>query len=163
VDKDDDRWLYMPGLDLVKRVAASDKRTSFVGSDFFYEDVSGRNTTDDIHELAETTDNYYVLKNTPKDPKSVEFAGYKMWIHRKTFIPVKIEYQDKAGAAVRTYTALKVEEVQGRPTVTKASMKDAASKSETVVEYSNVKYDLGLPVDIFTDRYLKSPPVKYLE
>ena len=36
VAQDDDRWLFMPGLNLVKRIAASDKRTSFVGSDFFY-------------------------------------------------------------------------------------------------------------------------------
>ena len=27
-------------------------------------------------ELVKTTDNYYVVKNTPKDPKSVEFAYY---------------------------------------------------------------------------------------
>ena len=40
-DKDDDRWLYLPALDLDKRIAAGDKRTSFVGSDFLYEDVSG--------------------------------------------------------------------------------------------------------------------------
>ena len=39
ITKDDDRWLYLPALDLVKRIAASDKRTSFVGSNFFYEDV----------------------------------------------------------------------------------------------------------------------------
>ena len=69
----DDRWLYLPALDLVKRIAASDKRTSFVGSDFFYEDVSGRTITDDTHEFVEETDTFYVLKNTPKDPQSVEF------------------------------------------------------------------------------------------
>ncbi len=43
---DDDRWLYLPGLDLVKRIAAADRRTSFAGSDFLYEDVSGRSITD---------------------------------------------------------------------------------------------------------------------
>ena len=35
MDSDDDRWLYLPDLDLVKRIAASDERTSFVGSHFF--------------------------------------------------------------------------------------------------------------------------------
>ena len=69
VDKDDDRWLYLPALDLVKRISATEKRTSFVGSDFFYEDVSGRNLDEDTHELVETSKNFYVLKNTPKIPK----------------------------------------------------------------------------------------------
>ncbi|MBV1888694.1 MAG: outer membrane lipoprotein-sorting protein, partial [Proteobacteria bacterium] len=60
---DDDRWLYLPGLDLVKRIASGDKRTSFVGSDFFYEDVSGRGLSEDDHKLVETTDKFYVVLN----------------------------------------------------------------------------------------------------
>ena len=29
---DDSRWIYVPSLDLVKAIAASDKRSSFVGT-----------------------------------------------------------------------------------------------------------------------------------
>ncbi|MDH3547592.1 MAG: outer membrane lipoprotein-sorting protein, partial [Gammaproteobacteria bacterium] len=47
IDRDDDRWLYLPGLDLVKRISAGDKRTSFVGAHYFYEDVSGRRPSED--------------------------------------------------------------------------------------------------------------------
>jgi len=163
LDRDDDRWLYLPALDLVKRIAASDKRTSFVGSHFFYEDVSGRSTALDTHELVETTANYYVLKNVPKDKTGVEFAYYIMWIHRKTFIPVKIEYYDDQGRVYRTYQALKVETIQGRPTVTKAKMADAHIGGETVLEYTDVRYDIGLPKSIFAERYLRQPPRKYLK
>lgn len=159
---DDDRWLYLPALDLVKRIAAADKRTSFVGSDFFYEDVSGRATTEDNHTLAKTTETYYVLHNTPKDPGSVEFASYDMWVHRASFVPVKIEFFDANGAKYREYQALKVETVQGYPTVTKAQMKDLRTGSTTVNEYEDVRYDLGLPEDIFTERYLRTPPREYL-
>src|SRR4030067_1387473 len=41
-DKEDDRWIFIPAVDLVRRIAADDKRSSFVGSDFTYTDVSGR-------------------------------------------------------------------------------------------------------------------------
>jgi len=44
---DDDRWLFIPSINMVKRIAARDKRSSFVGSDFTYEDVSGRDLEDD--------------------------------------------------------------------------------------------------------------------
>ncbi len=162
VDKDDDRWLYLPALDLVKRIAASDKRTSFVGSDFFYEDVSGRNISEDHHKLVETTKNYYVLKNTPKDPESVEFSYFKMWVHRKSFITVKTEYYDKQDKKYRIYEALKVDTIQGYPTVTKDRMRDLRTKSETAKEYSEVKYNIGLPDNIFTERYLRRAPMKYL-
>ena len=162
VDKDDDRWLYMPALDLVKRVAASDKRTSFVGSHFFYEDVSGRGVDEDKHELVETTDNYYVLKNTPKKPGEVEFAWYKMWIHKKSFLPVKTEYYDSNGKAYRRYTVTKVEDLQGFQTVTGSVMEDLKSGGKTEMTYESVKYNLGIPEDIFTERYLRRAPRKYL-
>ena len=69
--KDDDRWLYMPALDLVKRISAGDKRTSFVGSHFFYEDVSGRTVSEDNFELIEENKKYYVLKGVPLDKSTV--------------------------------------------------------------------------------------------
>lgn len=162
MDRDDDRWLYLPALDLVKRIAASDERTSFVGSHFYYEDVSGRGLDEDTHELAEETDDYYVIKSTPKDANAVEFSYYKSWIHKATFLPIKSEYYDKENQKIRSYSALKVEVVSGHPTVTAASMEDHRTGGKTIMTYSSVKYDVGLPDNIFTERYLRKAPRKYL-
>ncbi len=163
LDKDDDRWMYLPALDLVKRISSTDKRTSFVGSNFFYEDVSGRNINDDVHELIEITDDYFVLKNTPKNPKLVEFAYFKIWIHRQSFVVVKTDYYDKNNKKYRTFEALNVETIQGHPTVTKAKMTDLRTGGHTIAEYSNVRYDVGIPESIFTERYLRKPARKYLK
>lgn len=162
LDQDDDRWLYLPALDLVKRIAAADQRTSFVGSDYFYEDVSGRDLDADNHELMEVTDNYYVLKHTPKDPASVEFGHYIMYVHKSSFIPVQTLYFDKNGEKYRIATALNVETIDGHPTVTQASMEDLRSGSKTVMSYSAVTYDVDIPEDIFSERYLRRAPVEYL-
>jgi outer membrane lipoprotein-sorting protein len=162
IGRDDDRWLYLPALDVVKRIAASDERTSFVGSHFFYEDVSGRGIEEDEHELTDTTDTYYVLKNTPKDASTVEFDSYTMWIHKDTFIPVSIKYE-KNGEVYREATTLSVEDVEGYKTVAESSMTDDNMGGKTVIEYSNVDYDIGLPEDIFTERYLRNPPMEHIE
>lgn len=162
LDRDDDRWLYLPAMDLVKRIAASDKRTSFVGSDFFYEDVSGRRLADDEHTLVKDSGPYYVLKHTPKDKGSVEFDHYVMYVHKKTFLPTKVEYFDSKGALYRTMTVNAVKTVQGHPTVTKATMEDLRAKTKTVLEYSDVAYDLGLPDRVFKERSLRRAPRKYL-
>ena len=162
VKGDDDRWLYLPALDLVKRISATEKRTSFAGSHFFYEDVSGRDTADDTHELVQTTGNYYVLKNTPKDPDTVEFSHYTMWVHRKTFLMVQVEYFDRKGEKYRVFKTEKVETLQGYPTITKSVMKDLRSGGQTELTYSDVTYDIGLPESIFTERYLRRAPRKYL-
>jgi len=164
VGKDDDRWLYLPALGHVKRIAASDERTSFVGSDFFYEDVSGRNPEEDDHELIKTDDTYYVVKSTPKpDNKAkVEFDSYTSYIHKATFLPVSMQFE-QGGKVYREMKVLSVKDIQGYKTTVKNSVKDLSRGSETVLEYTSVKYDIGLPDDVFTERYLRNPPREHLE
>ena len=157
-DKDDDRWMYLPALDLVKRIAASDKRTSFVGSNFMYEDVSGRNLNEDTHELVKSDGKYYVIKNTPKKPNEVEFSSYTVDIDKKTFLPVKAVYLDKNGKEYRIVEAVKTAVVDGIPTVTESKVTDLEAGSSTVSKFSNIKYNIGLKEDIFTERYLRRPP-----
>ena len=166
IDKDDDRWLYMPSLDLVKRIAASDKRTSFVGSDFLYEDVSGRSLDEDTHTLLETTDTSYVIKNTPKNSDSVEFSYYKVTIDKKTFMPTMMEYFDKSDKLYRTIESKKIEQIKAKEgdkeveyaTVTESVVKDLKSGSTTEMVFSNVSYNIGIKKDVFTERYLRRPP-----
>jgi outer membrane lipoprotein-sorting protein len=158
---DDDRWLYLPALDVVKRIAASDKRTSFVGSDYYYEDVSGRKIADDDHELVSSEDPYYVIKCTPKDPKAVEFDSYTAWIDKKFFVPVQMKYE-KNGKVYRQMTVLAVEDIQGFKTIMRQQMEDLAAGTKTVLEYPEVKYNIGIPEDIFTERYLRNAPMEYL-
>ncbi len=157
MSKDDDRWLYLPSLDLVRRIAASDKRTSFVGSDFLYEDVSGRSLEEDSHELIETTDTSYVVKNVPKRPETVEFSYYTVTIDRKTFVPMKMEYYDTNGRLYRTIESVEVKEIQGFPTVVKSVVKNLNSGSTTLMEFANVQYNIKVG-DVFTERYLRRPP-----
>ena len=38
IDDDDDRWLYLPAMKKVRRISASNKGESFMGTDFSYED-----------------------------------------------------------------------------------------------------------------------------
>ena len=162
VGRDDDRWLYLPALDVVRQIAASDERTSFVGSTFFYEDVSGRGLDEDAHELVETTADYYVLKNTPKDPSAVEFDSYTMYIHKGTFIPVKVEFE-KGGNVYRVAEALKVEDIQGFKTVTQSRMTDKNAGTETTLDYVKVEYSTGLQDDLFTERFMRKPPQDVLK
>lgn len=157
-ESDDDRWLYLPALDLVRRIAAEDERSSFVGSDYFYEDVSGRTAQEDTHTLQETTDTYYVLKSTPKEPDLVEFDHFISYIHKDSFIPVQVEYYKADGTKYREYTVETVETIQGYPTVTQSVMKDLQDGGKTTLTYNQVSYDIGLSQDLFTERYLRNPP-----
>ena len=164
--QDDDRWLYMPSLDLVKRIAAGDKRTSFAGSDFLYEDISGRAVTEDTHELVSETDTEYILDNTPKIPESVEFSHYHVHVDKKTFLPMRMRFFREGDRVFRSIDVIRVENVQseenGRPvvypTVVESVAKNLESGSATVMSFSRISYNQGLDADLFTERYLRRPP-----
>lgn len=163
--KDDDRWLYLPNLDLVKRIAAGDKRTSFVGSDFLYEDVSGRNLAEDKHELVQSDETHFVIKNTPLKPETVEFSYYTVTIDRANYMPMKMEYFDKNEKLYRTIETRKIEDIAAKegdkevkyPTATEAVVKDFNTGSTTEMKFSDIQYNLNLE-DVFTERYLRRPP-----
>ena len=155
--KDDDRWLWLPAMNLLKRIAPGDTRTSFVGSDFVYEDVSGRSTTADTHELTKSDGDLYQIRNTPKKG-AVKFKYYDVWIDKKTFLPMKAEYYDANGKKYRTVEVTKVGTIQNHPTVLESKVTDLARGGHTINTFSDVKYDVGLKKRIFTERFLRRPP-----
>lgn len=163
VTRDDDRWLYLPGLDLVKRISAGDKRTSFVGAHYFYEDVSGRRPSEDTHELIEENDAFYVLKHVPVDNQGAEFASYVTWIDKESWLPMKIEYTNAAGVVYRRVEVSSVETIDGHPTVTTSRVSDLLSGGKTDMQFRYIAYDIGIPADVFTERSLRNPPREWLQ
>ncbi len=161
---DDDRWLYTPALDHVTRIAGKDKRNPFMGTHFVYEDVSGRSPDLDEHVLLKETGNYYVIKHTPAEGDPAEFSSYVTYIHKKTFIVVLTHYTNAKGEKYRTYKAQRFQTIDGYPTITQSRMTDLKTGAYTEATYRNVKYNVGLPEELFTDRYLRRrPPAKYME
>src|SRR4030065_1425695 len=158
--KESDRWIYVPSIDLVRRIAASDARSSFVGSDFTYEDISGRNIAADTHTLIREEKvgdrDSYVVESVPKQP--IDYVKRISWIDKITFLPLKEEYYDVQKELVRVFTADKIEDVvaaEGRgrksfPTVTKRTMKNLKAGHRTEGTYTSVSYNVGPQEHIFT-------------
>lgn len=165
--KDDDRWIFMPALNMVRRIAANDKRSSFVGSDFTYEDVSGRDIEDDNYTIEKEEKlgdkDTYIIKGAPKDEKGADFSYKFSWIDKGNFLPLREEYYDKRGELYKVFTADEVKDVQGFPVISKRSMKEVKSGHRTEVEYRKTEFNIGLTDDVFTERYLKKPLKKWIE
>ncbi|MBI2414012.1 MAG: outer membrane lipoprotein-sorting protein [Deltaproteobacteria bacterium] len=164
--RDDDRWLFVPALNMVRRIAAQDRRSSFVGSDFTYEDISGRDIADDTHTIVKEEKlgeaDCLVVKSTPK-AGDTDYMHKLSWIDKKTFLPLKEEYYDKRGALYKVFTADEVKEIKGFPTVVKRTMKNLQSGHSTETTFTAIDYNIGIEDSLFTERYLKQPPRKWIE
>ena len=77
-DAEDERFLYLPALGRVRRIAGAESQERFVGSDFTYEDIGGREfddytytllSPDDVWEAPDgTRHSAYRLESRSKDP-----------------------------------------------------------------------------------------------
>ncbi|MFQ5842823.1 MAG: outer membrane lipoprotein-sorting protein [Thermodesulfobacteriota bacterium] len=170
--EDDDRWIFVPAVDLIRRIAADDKRSSFVGSDFTYEDVSGRDVASDTHSLLRSEKladrDCYVIESIPQE--STEYIKRLSWIDKKTFLPLKEEYYDAQNELFRVFTADNIEDIkvgQGTaenifPTITRRTMKNLKTGHHTEVVYKSVSYNLGLKDKDFSERHMRRPPRSWI-
>jgi len=171
-EKDDDRWIFIPAVNAVRRVAASDCRSSFVGSDFTYEDISGRDLAADTHTLLreerQGQAECYVIERIPKAP--TDYVRQVSWIDKSNFLPLREEYYDTQNELARVFTAESVMDVTAGegasrktyPTVTKRTMKNVKSGHRTEVSFQSVAYDLGLDDAVFTESSLQRPPQQWI-
>ena len=164
-DKDDDRWMFIPAVRMVKRVAASDKRSSFVGSDFTYDDVSGRDALDEKSTLVRSEvlngRPCYVLESVPRERSS--FAKRISWVDKERFLPLKEQFISDKGETIRTFSADEVKESGGVWTISKRTMSDTRSGRRTEVLFRDVRYSVGLSDEVFTEGSLRSPPRQWLK
>ncbi|MBI5204893.1 MAG: outer membrane lipoprotein-sorting protein [Nitrospirae bacterium] len=164
--KDDDRWLFVPAINMVRRIAAQDKTSSFVGSDFTYEDVSGRDLQEDNHTIVKEeklgAKDCYVVKSAPK-AGDVDYSYKLSWVDKVTLLPLKEEYYDKRGELFKVFSADEVKDIKGFPTVTKKKMKNLQSGHSTEVTYIKSDYNIGIEDSLFSERFLKQPLKKWIE
>jgi outer membrane lipoprotein-sorting protein len=165
-DGNDMRWIYIPSVDLVKPIAADDKNSSFVGSHFSYEDVSGRHWSEDTHELVGDStigeSPVWVIKSVPKE-KYKGFATKLSYVDKDSYLPLLESYYDKKDKLVRVFRAEQIEVIDDIVTMTVRSMENVKKGGKTTIEFSDISYDTGLDESIFTERYLRNPPRKYIK
>ncbi len=167
IEKDDVRRLYIPASDKVLAIAGNRKQDPFMGSDFSYEDVSGRHFSRDNHKiLGESTLNkkaVYLTESIPK-VKETKIARMKAWIDKETKIPLKVEFYNHENQLFKVYESGSIRMIKGYPTIMKRTMTSPLEGTKTVILINpkKVKYNIGLTTSLFSERALKNPPIKYM-
>lgn len=168
-EKEDDAWLYLPALQKVKRIASSDKSSSFMGSDFTYSDINGLEIEDWEYSFVEedaSMDGHsvWVIQGLPKDErkkKVLEETGYlktMMWIRKDNFMVVRGKYWVKQGRKIKYFKAEEIEKVDDIWTAHKLTMITTAKgkvEHSSVLQFSNIQYNLDIDDSVFTTRRME--------
>lgn len=152
--KEDDKWLYLPAMKKTRRISgASSKTDYFMGTDFTYDDMGGRNVDEDTHTLVreEMRDGHkcWVVESKPKDTREI-YSRKVSWIAQDCDTAIYVEFYDKLDKLHRVMTVHDIQKVEGYWTVMKMEMKNVQSGHSTVITVSEPKYDIKVDKSMFT-------------
>ncbi len=163
-DGDDERFLYLPSLGRVRRIAGSETQDSFVGSDFTYEDIGGREFNDYTYTRLDDPDPWtapdgsthavYQLESRAKEP-SARFPRVVSLVRQDNFVVVHAEIHNKRDELQKTFDVKKVDKVAGIWTVLEMVMVDAIQRTRTELVVEKMEYNVGLKASDFSRRELE--------
>ncbi len=158
---EDERYLYLPALRRIRRIAASGKGGAFMGSDFSYYDIGKPKLEDWNYKnlgLVELNGKkVYKIEATPVSKKVEKETKYSKIIHYvdpEKWSVVRAEYYDRTGALWKVLEVKEFQKIKGSWFQTDMVMKNVQSKSQSEMKFLNLKIDQGLPASLFTKRSL---------
>lgn len=157
---DDDRWLYLPALKRVKRIASSNKSGPFMGSEFAYEDLGSQEPEKYTYKWLrdETLDGQavFVFERYPADQDS-GYTRQVIWMDQAEYRPLKIEFYDRKRSLLKTLTFADYQEHLGqywRPG--KLDMVNHQTGKSTTLLFKDYRFRNGFKERDFDQNSLRS-------
>ncbi len=162
--EEDDQWLYLPALRKVRRIPASNRGDSFLGTDFSYEEIKSDNKVGlQDYQFRVTGQEEvngatcYVVEGTAANAEIASELGYSKAVWRidpSIWISRKSDYWDVNGNHLKTIENLEIEQIDAVWTVLQVRASNHKSGHTTVLTSSSVDYQSDVPERLFSQRTL---------
>jgi hypothetical protein len=170
---EDERFLYLPSLGRVRRIAGAETQESFVGSDFTYEDIGGREFDDYTYAFAGPDDGKaawtpagggapreaWRLESRRQDA-SAEFPRVVSLVLKGSYVVVGADVFNRRNEKQKVYTVRRLEQIEGVWTVMDSEMTNALEKTRTELVVESADYNVGLREADFSRRELERGSAK---
>ena len=159
INTQDDQWLYLPALKRVKRINASKRSGSFMGSEFSYEDMSSpeveEHTYRYLHDEPCGELTCTVIEQVPLD----EVSGYSrkvVWQDTGELRTWKMELYDRKGSHLKTLTFASYRQYLDRFwRAGEQTMENHLTGASTVLHWSDFRFRTNLDDGEFTQTALR--------
>ena len=156
-DRDDEMRIWLPAFKRVRRISASKKGDSFMGSDLSYEDMTSRSLDEyEYNRLDDETVNErecFVIEVTPNS----SYSKHKIWIVKDDLYIIKEESYDKREnlKKEKLFSYIKIDNYD---IISKISVKDVQKDHKTDISFEQVQVDTDMSEKIFQEKSLKRLP-----
>lgn len=164
-EKDDDQWLFLPDLHKTKRIASSDKSSSFMGSDFSYADMTRRVLDEWKYTILKEDqvggNPVWIIETTPKNSAVEDRYGYKksiVYVRQDIYMVIRAIHVLTESKKIKYMEIKNLEKIDNIWVATETWMKTTKSKRtlhRTVLKSKNIKFNQPLENSFFTVRQLE--------
>jgi hypothetical protein len=163
---DDERFLFLPALGRVRRIAGEEKQESFAGSDLSYEDIGGRDTADYTYAFAGEDATWtaadgsrhpaWALESRAKDAKA-DFPRSVSLVLADRFIIVHADIFNSRNERAKVFDVKRLARVDGIWTVLDLVVSNERQNTRTELTTISIRYNVGLSENDFSRRQLETP------
>ena len=164
-DKDDDQWLFLPALKKTKRIASSDKTSSFMGSDFSYADMTKHELENYNYTLLKDMKvgdaDTWLIESIPRTEKVIDQYGYTksvLFVRKENFMVIRAVHWVKEGKRLKYMDVRRLEVIDGIWVATEIHMTTKKGKRtlhKTIMTFDQVRFNQNLKEDFFTVRQME--------
>lgn len=165
-DGEDERFLYLPALGRVRRIAGEERQESFAGSDLSYEDIGGRDVTEYTYRFADEQATWtapdgsrhpaWALESTARQPGAA-FPRTVSLVLKDRFIAVHADIYNQRNERAKVFDVRRLEQVDGIWTVLDLVVANERQRTRTELTTTAIRYNVGLTEDDVSRRRLEAP------
>jgi hypothetical protein len=163
--EDDERFLYLPALGRVRRIAGQEKDESFVGSDLSYEDIGGRDISDYTYAFTADDTSWtapdgtrlpaWLLESKAKDPNA-QLPRSVSFVLKERFIITAADVFNRRNERVKHFEVRRLERIEGIWTALDVVMSNERDNTRTELTTTSIDYNVGLTEEDFSRRQLEA-------
>jgi len=154
-----DQWLFLPKLKTAKQIESKEKTQRFMNTEFSYEDLESFNQSDEQYflENEEYIDGVHCYVVEVIGHTQTQYKRRLVWIDSEDWLLRKVEFYDKSNKLFKVLNISEYQSFENFNFSTKLIMKNIQTGSHTVMDISDIKYNIKLPDDYFTKESLIKP------
>lgn len=163
-DAEDERFLFLPALGRVRRIAGQEKQESFAGSDLSYEDIGGREIDEYTYAFADqnaawtapdgATHPAWRLESRARD-READYPRSVSLVLKDRFIVVHADTYNARNERAKVFDVRKLERVDGIWTALDLVVVNERDRTRTELTTTGIRYNVGLTEADFSRRALE--------
>ena len=161
---DDERFLHLPAIGRVRRIAGEEKQQSFVGSDLTYEDIGGRDISDYTYAFVDENATWtasdgskgpaWALASRSQD-RNADFPRSVSLVLKDRSVIGHADIYNQRNERAKIFDVKRLERIDGIWTVMDLAVTNEIQKTRTELTTTSIRYNVGLTENDFTRRQLE--------